>query len=137
MKNKNIFTKIFIKNIPLFFIEILSAYIATKVLVLGNTKISQAIDALFNNTISEYINKQFWIYVAVLVAAGFIFTYIQTYATKVFAVNMQTDFRREAERSCRSFSLNISTRICRRECLIILLMMWLKFRNIILSFFLI
>ena len=96
MKNKNIFTKIFIKNIPLFFIEILSAYIATKVLVLGNTKISQAIDALFNNTISEYINKQFWIYVAVLVAAGFIFTYIQTYATKVFAVNMQTDFRREA-----------------------------------------
>lgn len=54
MKNKNIFTKIFIKNIPLFFIEILSAYIATKVLVLGNTKISQAIDALFNNTISEY-----------------------------------------------------------------------------------
>ena len=33
MKNKNIFTKIFIKNIPLFFIEILSAYIATKVLV--------------------------------------------------------------------------------------------------------
>ena len=132
MKNKNIFTKIFIKNIPLFFIEILSAYIATKVLVLGNTKISQAIDALFNNTISEYINKQFWIYVAVLVAAGFIFTYIQTYATKVLAVNMQTDFR-----SCRSFSLNISIRICRRECLIILLMMWLKFRNIILSFFLI
>ena len=136
MKNKNIFTKIFIKNIPLFFIEILSAYIATKVLVLGNTKISQAIDALFNNTISEYINKQFWIYVAVLVAAGFIFTYIQTYATKVLAVNMQTDFRREAG-SCRSFSLNISIRICRRECLIILLMMWLKFRNIILSFFLI
>ena len=96
MKNKNIFAKIFIKNFSLFFIEILSAYIATKVLVLGNTKISQAIDALFNNTISEYINKQFWIYVAVLVAAGFIFTYIQTYATKVFAVNMQTDFRREA-----------------------------------------
>ena len=55
MKNKNIFTKIFIKNIPLFFIEILSAYIATKVLVLGNTKISQAIDALFNNTIFENI----------------------------------------------------------------------------------
>ena len=80
----------------MFFIEIISAYIATKVLVLGNTKISQAIDALFNNTISEYINKQFWIYVAVLVAAGFVFTYIQTYATKVFAVNMQTDFRREA-----------------------------------------
>ena len=41
------------------------------------------------------------------------------------------------ERSCRSFSLNILTRICRRECLIILLMMWLKFRNIILSSFLI
>ena len=116
MKNKNIFTKIFIKNIPLFFIEILSAYIATKVLVLGNTKISQAIDALFNNTISEYINKQFWIYVAVLVAAGFIFTYIQTYATKVFAVNMQTDFRREAgkklpELQFKYFDSHLSARV--------------------------
>ena len=116
MKNKNIFKKIFIKNIPLFFIEILSAYIATKVLVLGNTKISQAIDALFNNTISEYINKQFWIYVAVLVAAGFIFTYIQTYATKVFAVNMQTDFRREAgkklpELQFKYFDSHLSARV--------------------------
>lgn len=116
MKNKNIFTKIFIKNIPLFFIEILSAYIATKVLVLGNTKISQAIDALFNNTISEYINKQFWMYVAVLVAAGFIFTYIQTYATKVFAVNMQTDFRREAgkklpELQFKYFDSHLSARV--------------------------
>lgn len=116
MKNKNIFTKIFIKNIPLFFIEILSAYIATKVLVLGNTKISQAVDALFNNTISEYINKQFWIYVAVLVVAGFVFTYIQTYATKVFAVNMQTDFRREAgmklpELQFKYFDSHLSARV--------------------------
>mgnify|MGYP002308947103 CR=1 FL=1 len=116
ISNKNIFTKIFIKNIPLFFIEILSAYIATKVLVLGNTKISQAIDALFNNTISEYINKQFWIYVAVLVASGFIFTYIQTYATKVFAVNMQTDFRREAgkklpELQFKYFDSHLSARV--------------------------
>ena len=64
MKNKNIFTKIFIKNIPLFFIEILSAYIATK----------------------------------------------------VFAVNMQTDFRREAgkklpELQFKYFDSHLSARV--------------------------
>lgn len=96
MKKNNIFTKLFIKNSPLFLIEIVSAYIATKVLLLGNTKISQAIDALFGNRISECFNKDFWIYVSVLVVAGFVFTYIQTYSTKAFAVNMQTGFRREA-----------------------------------------
>ena len=89
MKKNNIFTKLFIKNSPLFLIEIVSAYIATKVLLLGNTKISQAIDALFGNRISECFNKDFWIYVSVLVVAGFVFTYIQTYSTKAFAVNMQ------------------------------------------------
>lgn len=112
----NIFAWIFIKNCPLFFSEIISSYIAAKILLLGNSKISQAIDALFNNRLNECINKAFWEYVIVLVIAGFIFTYIQIYSTKVFAVNMQTDFRREAgkklpELEFKYFDSNISAKV--------------------------
>ena len=92
----NIFSRLVKNNILWFLLEIISAYIAAKALVLGNNKISDAIDALFNGNLSGCINIEFWIYVVILIALSFIFTYIQVMATRIFAANIQTGFRKEA-----------------------------------------
>ena len=85
----NIFSRLVKNNILWFLLEIISAYIAAKALVLGNNKISDAIDALFNGNLSDCINTEFWIYVIILIALSFIFTYIQVMATRIFAANIQ------------------------------------------------
>lgn len=95
MKNK-IFRQLFIENSGWFLLEIIGSYAAAKVLLLGNNRISDAIDAMFAGRLSECINREFWVYVGCLVVLGFAFTYIQGAATKVFAANMQTGFRHEA-----------------------------------------
>ena len=92
----NIFSRLVKNNILWFLLEIISAYIAAKALVLGNNKISDAIDALFNGNLSYCINTEFWIYVIILIALSFIFTYIQVMATRIFAANIQAGFRKEA-----------------------------------------
>ena len=91
-----IFRELFMKNSGWFVLELACSYLAAKVLLLGNNRISDAIDAMFAGNLGECIDKQFWIYVGVLVVLGFAFTYIQSIATKIFAANMQTGFRAAA-----------------------------------------
>ena len=91
-----IFRELFMKNSGWFVLELACSYLAAKVLLLGNNRISDAIDAMFAGNLGECIDRQFWIYVGVLVVLGFAFTYIQSIATKIFAANMQTGFRAAA-----------------------------------------
>lgn len=91
-----IFRDLFMKNSGWFVLELACSYLAAKVLLLGNNRISDAIDAMFAGNLGECIDRQFWIYVGVLVVLGFAFTYIQSIATKIFASNMQTGFRAAA-----------------------------------------
>ncbi|SEW33508.1 ABC transporter ATP-binding protein [[Clostridium] fimetarium] len=95
MRN-NIFKKLFLKNGQWFMLEIIGTYVTAIVLLLGNGKISDAIDAMFNGNLSEIVNEKFWIYVAILIVAGFTFTYLQNISAKIFSSNMQTGFRRAA-----------------------------------------
>lgn len=93
---KDVFKKLFIKNSLWFILEMISAYIAARILLLGSSKISGAIDSLFYGNLSDCVNARFWVDVSILVVMGFVFTYLQTISTKYFAANMQTGFRKQA-----------------------------------------
>lgn len=130
-----IFRELFMKNSGWFVMELACSYLAAKVLLLGNNRISDAIDAMFAGNLGECIDRQFWIYVGALVVLGFAFTYIQSIATKIFAANMQTGFRAAAGKSLCSLSIGILTHILQEGCSIISLMMLPKYRIIIRRFF--
>lgn len=94
--NIGIFRKLFYKNSFYFLMELVCAYGAAKVLVLGNDKLSKAIDAMFYEKEVDYINHAFWIYAFVLIALSFIFSFFQRKCSIRFGANMQTGFRKEA-----------------------------------------
>jgi len=95
---KSVFQKLFMKNIVFFILEIISAYVVTQVLLLGNQKISAAIDMMLAGDGDTYIDAAFWWYMAVLIALGFGFSVLQSVAAKRFAVRILTGFRKESGR---------------------------------------
>lgn len=92
-KKNNVFQRLVRKNWGYLALEIVSSYIVTKSLLVGNDKISDAIDRMLQGTITGYIDASFWLLMAGLVAAGFVFTIVQTVSTKRFAANMLKGFR--------------------------------------------
>lgn len=97
-RQNNIFQELVRKNWGYLVIEIVSSYLVTRSLLIGNNKISDAIDRMLEGSIAGYINARFWLLMAGLVAAGFVFTIVQTVSTRRFAVNMLTGFRSASAR---------------------------------------
>lgn len=95
MKN-NIFRKLLKKNIHYLCIEILCAYGATKILLIGSQQLANAIDALFNGDVSSCLNKAFWMKIMLLIVLAFIFSFFKSKISSIFAINIQTSFREEA-----------------------------------------
>lgn len=93
-KRKNVFTELLYKNGIYLVIEIISSYIVTQSLLIGNQKISEAIDRMLSGTIWGYMDAKFWLFMLFLVIAGFVFTVVQNVSTRKFAVNMLAGFRR-------------------------------------------
>lgn len=98
MQQKNIFTKLVWQNKWLLAGELICSYAAAKILVVGNERLSKAIDQMLGEGGENVLNKEFLLWLLLLIAAGFFFAFLKQRAAAGFAIRIQSSFRHEAAR---------------------------------------
>lgn len=98
LHKKDIFRQLLWKHKWLLIMEILSGYMVTKTLIIGNTGLSDAIDSLQTGKGSRVLDLRFAAWMGLLIAAGFLFSFCRQKCAAFFSIRIQTEFREKAVR---------------------------------------
>lgn len=96
--SRGIFQELLIRNMPYLVLEIALSFAVTQILVLGNTRLSEAIDRMLSGQVQHLFDSAFLRYLAILTVLGFLGSYGRQKCVAQFAIRMQTEFRERAVR---------------------------------------
>lgn len=97
-KKRNIFQELLWKNKWLLVMEILFGYAVTKILIIGNESLSNAIDCMLEETETNLFDLNFIIWLGLLVLSGFFCSFFRQKCAASFSIRIQTEFRKRAAR---------------------------------------
>ncbi|MDO4325699.1 MAG: ABC transporter ATP-binding protein [bacterium] len=103
-KERGIFQELLQKNMPYLIAEIFLSFVVTQILVMGNTKLSGAIDRMLAGEVHNLYNGTFLRYLAVLTILGFVCSYGRQKCAALFSIRIQTEFRARAVRKLMRIS---------------------------------
>lgn len=87
----NIFIKCCLKYSPFFLLELVLAYVLSKIMVMGNAIIAEAIDIMLSGEGVEY--ERFIVLFLLMTVVGFVVAFFKSITTSMFAIKVQTRYR--------------------------------------------